>query len=91
MASGGYPGVMATGFPITGIAEAKAAGIAVIHAGTKIADTQLVSSGGRVLGIVSRDISLQKAIHTAYAHIEKIQFKDAHYRRDIGQKALPKQ
>ncbi len=91
MASGGYPGVMETGFPITGIAEAKAAGIAVIHAGTKIADTQLVSSGGRVLGIVSRDISLQKAIHTAYAHIEKIHFKDAHYRRDIGQKAIPKQ
>ena len=90
MASGGYPGAMETGFPITGIAEAKAAGVAVIHAGTKIQDGQLVSSGGRVLGIVSRDSSLQTAIDTTYAHIEKIQFKNAHYRRDIGQKALPK-
>ncbi len=91
MASGGYPGVMATGFPIIGIPEAKAAGLSVIQAGTQQKDGQLVSSGGRVLGIVSRDTSLKKAIDTAYAHIDKVQFKDAHYRRDIGQKALPKQ
>jgi phosphoribosylamine---glycine ligase len=90
MASGGYPGAMETGFPITGIAEAEISGISVIQAGTKIQDGQLVSSGGRVLGIVSRDASLQKAIDTAYAHIDKVQFKKAHYRHDIGQKALPK-
>lgn len=90
MASGGYPGAMETGFPITGISDAEIRGISVIQAGTKTKDGQLVSNGGRVLGIVSRDISLRKAIDTAYAHIGKVQFKNAHYRLDIGQKALPK-
>jgi phosphoribosylamine---glycine ligase len=90
MASGGYPGAMETGFPITGIAEAEATGLSVIQAGTKLTDGQLVSSGGRVLGIVSRQDNLQKAIDAAYANIEKVHFKGVHYRHDIGQKALPK-
>lgn len=87
MASGGYPGKYPTGYEITGIEKAQAMdNVMVFHAGTKLQDGKLLTSGGRVLGVTARSTDMAGAIAQAYAAVEKIHFKDAHYRRDIGKK-----
>ena len=89
MASGGYPGKYETGLPISGLDEAVALpGTAVYHAGTKLEDGRLVTAGGRVLGVTATAETLQKALDTAYEAVGRIHFEGAHWRRDIGQKAL---
>ncbi|MGC9599397.1 MAG: phosphoribosylamine--glycine ligase [Minisyncoccia bacterium] len=89
MASGGYPGVYKKGFPITGIREAeKLEGVIVFHAGTKLADGGLVTSGGRVLGVSALGPTLAEALRKAYVGAEKIKFEGMYYRKDIGAKAL---
>jgi phosphoribosylamine--glycine ligase len=90
LASGGYPGNYETGKPITGIEEAEELGAAVFHAGTKRADSQLVTAGGRVLGVTACGADLRAAVGRAYAAVEKIRFEGMHYRRDIGARALQK-
>ena len=88
MASGGYPEAYRTGFPITGL-DAAAKDATVFHAGTKVAESgELVTSGGRVLGVTSIAKTLSDAIQKAYQAAEKIAFQDAHKRNDIGSKAL---
>jgi phosphoribosylamine--glycine ligase len=88
LASGGYPGKYAKGYPITGIEEAeKIGGITVYHAGTAPdGNGGFLSSGGRVLGLTALDRDLPSAIKKAYAEISKINFKDMFYRKDIGAK-----
>ncbi len=88
MASGGYPGSYETGYEITGIEEAEAAGALVFHAGTHLKDGKLASAGGRVLGVTALGLDLAEAQKNAYAAVKKIQFRAAHYRSDIGAKAL---
>jgi len=88
LASGGYPGQYATGKPITGIAEAEAAGATVFHAGTRNGADGVETSGGRVLGVTASGPDLQQAIDRAYTAAEKISFEGMHYRRDIGRKGL---
>lgn len=83
-ASGGYPNAYVKGKAIAGLNEAAAKGITVFHAGTKLEQGQIVTDGGRVLGITAIDSSLDKAIALAYAGIESIKFTDMYYRRDIG-------
>jgi len=90
LASGGYPGNYETGKPITGIEEAEELGAAVFHAGTKRTDGQLVTAGGRVLGVTACVAELRAAVGRAYAAVEKIRFEGMHYRRDIGARALQK-
>lgn len=88
-ASGGYPGEYEKGKRITGIAQAEETGnTAVFHAGTAADGKNIVTSGGRVLGITSWDIDVQSAIDRAYQAIEHIEFEGIQYRKDIGQKAL---
>lgn len=84
MASGGYPGKYETGCEISGIDEAEKLGCMVFHAGTKIEDGKLVTDGGRVLGVTALGKDLDEAIKKAYEGVEKVKFKDAHYRKDIG-------
>lgn len=86
-ASGGYPQKYETGFEISGIdvAESKD-GITVFHAGTKGTDGKCVTAGGRVLGVTAVAENLDKAISNAYEAVEEIEFKNMHYRRDIGVK-----
>ncbi len=85
MASGGYPKKYESGYEITGITDAeKADNTTVFHAGTKITDGKLVTAGGRVLGVTAMGKTLDAAIKNAYAGVEKISFKDVHYRKDIG-------
>jgi len=89
MASGGYPGNFAKGHPISGVEQAEALGdLVVFHSGTALRDGRLVNSGGRVLGVTGLGTTVAAAIAKAYAGVEKISWQDAHYRSDIGQKAL---
>ena len=90
MASGGYPGNYAKGKPILGLAEAaKLPDIKVFHAGTALKDgDQIVTNGGRVLGVTALGKDLKAAQAAAYAAVEKIHFDGAHFRRDIAAKAL---
>jgi len=89
MASGGYPGNYAKGKPILGLAEAaKLPGVIVFHAGTALQDGQIVTNGGRVLGVTALGKDLKSAQAAAYAAVEKIRFAGAHFRRDIAAKAL---
>lgn len=89
MASGGYPGSYAKGKAITGIADANSLpNTKVFHAGTALAGDQIVTSGGRVLGVTAWAENLTAARDAAYRAVEKIRFEGAHFRRDIAAKAL---
>lgn len=88
MASGGYPKSYPKGLEITGLTDGQADGVIVYHAGTAIKDGKLVTNGGRVLGVTALGKDLREALDKSYAAFEKIHFENAHYRKDIGQKAL---
>lgn len=89
MASGGYPGAYETGFPISGLDGATAeSDVLIFHAGTREEDDSIVTDGGRVLGVTAMGDGLPAAIDRAYAAVEKVQFRDRYFRRDIGAKAL---
>lgn len=88
MASGGYPKSYPKGIEIKGLTDGQLEGVTVYHAGTAIKDGKLVTSGGRVLGITALGSSLQEALKKSYAAAKEITFDGAHYRKDIGQRAL---
>jgi len=88
LASGGYPGRFETGKKIEGLAGAeRITGVKVLHAGTKRVDDEILTSGGRVLGVTAAGQTLGAALGSAYAAAEKIRFERMHYRRDIGRHA----
>ncbi|MGC8989545.1 MAG: phosphoribosylamine--glycine ligase [Verrucomicrobiia bacterium] len=90
IASAGYPGSYAKGKPISGLEEAaKLPNVKVFHAGTAMANGQIVTSGGRVLGVTAWGPTLKEARDAAYAAVERIRFEGAQYRPDIAAKALP--
>ncbi len=86
-ASGGYPGSYAKGYLITGL-ERDYEDTIVFHAGTRIDGNDVVTSGGRVLGVTGLGDSLKAALERAYGAIDGINFKDMYFRRDIGWRAL---
>ncbi|WP_294579033.1 phosphoribosylamine--glycine ligase [uncultured Ruminococcus sp.] len=89
MASGGYPKKYATGLPISGLDEnGQIANCFVYHAGTKLDGDTILTAGGRVLGVTATADTLPNALQTAYDGVKSIAFQDAHYRNDIGQRAL---
>ena len=89
LASGGYPVKYASGYSISGLDEnGQLNGHLVFHAGTRLNNDQFITSGGRVLGITSTAKTLELAINKAYNGVESINFKDMHFRKDIGLKAL---
>jgi phosphoribosylamine---glycine ligase len=89
MASGGYPGDYAKGVPIKGISEAEAIhGVKVFHAGSAMKDGEVVTAGGRVLGVTALGRDIRAARESAYAAVERIGFAKAHYRKDIAARAL---
>ena len=89
MASGGYPGPYEKGKPISGLDEvAKMDDVMVFHAGTALVDGQVVTAGGRVLGVTAKGDDIPAAIERAYEAVRRISFEGAHYRTDIGAKAL---
>ena len=89
MASGGYPEAYDTGFPISGIDRAEAPGdVIVFHAGTGREDGQLVTNGGRVIGVTAIGDTIKSSIDRAYEAVREIDFDKAYFRRDIGHRAL---
>lgn len=89
MASEGYPGSYPKGKIILGLDEAETIpGVKVFVAGAESSPSGVVTSGGRVLGVTSLAQNIPEAIKKAYEGVEKIYWEGAHYRRDIGKKAL---
>lgn len=88
IASGGYPKSYPKGLEITGLENGQADGVTVYHAGTSIKDGKLVTAGGRVLGVTALGSDLQSALDKAYDAVDKINFENKHYRKDIGKRAL---
>ncbi len=85
LASGGYPGKFESGKLIHGLPEAaRVPDVKVLHAGTKRKGEEIVTVGGRVLGVTASGISLEAALGKAYEAVGKIQFEGMHYRQDIG-------
>ncbi len=91
LASGGYPGEYERGLEISGLNGIERPGVKVFHAGTERRNGHLVTAGGRVLGVTAKAASLQAAMDLAYATTERIQFRNMHFRRDIGRKGLVKE
>jgi len=89
MASGGYPGKYEKGRGITGLSEAgRLPNTKIFHAGTVLSGGQVVTNGGRVLGVTALGPDLAAAQAAAYAAVAKIRFDGAQFRRDIGDRAL---
>jgi len=89
MAAGGYPEKYEKGLEITGIDKAnRMRDVVVFHAGTALDGKKVLSSGGRVLGVTALGDTVEMAIQKAYQAVAKINWKNVHYRTDIGKKAL---
>jgi len=91
MTSGGYPGTYQTGRPIHGLPTTTDGTAMVFHAGTARIGTEVVTAGGRVLGITGRGKTLADAQAEAYRATKSIAFDGAHYRTDIAHRALSRQ
>ena len=91
LASGGYPVAYEKGKPISGLVDGQLPdeeNVTVYHAGTAVVDGQLVTNGGRVLGVTATGPRLTNALSHAYEAAEKISFEKLHKRSDIGLRAL---
>jgi len=88
LASDGYPGVYQTGYEISLGDSARAENVFVYHAGTKLEQDRLVTSGGRVLGVTAVGADARAARYAAYAVADRIHFERAYCRRDIGARAI---
>ena len=91
MASGGYPGSYEKGLPISGLDAIDDDQVKVFHAGTTVADGQVLTSGGRVLCVVARDDTVAKAQQRAYAAVKHIEWDGAFCRSDIGYRAVARE
>lgn len=91
MASGGYPKSYAKGIEMYGLdGNGQTEGVFVYHAGTKYENGKFYTNGGRVIGVTAVGDDLKSALDTAYKAVSGIDFDKAHYRRDIGKRALEK-
>ena len=86
MASGGYPVSYKKGLPISGIDAVEDDDVTVFHAGTRMKLDQIVTDGGRVLGVTALGNSVTEARSRAYAAVSSIEFEGAHFRTDIGRR-----
>src|SRR6266567_6366847 len=85
LASGGYPGKYETGKPISGLDKAtKLKDVQIFHAGTRRADGEIVTAGGRVLAVTALGSTIEAARARAYEAVSRIQFENCHYRHDIA-------
>jgi phosphoribosylamine--glycine ligase len=88
LAAEGYPEAPVIGVPIRGVRDAEESSAIVFHAGTALRDGELVSAGGRVLGVTGAGGSIAEAREKAYAAVELIDFPGAQYRRDVALRAV---
>ncbi len=85
LASGGYPDRYEKGYEIVGLEECKNLDdVFIYHAGTSIKDNKIVNNGGRVLGVMAKGETLDKALEKSYNALNIVKFKDCFYRKDIG-------
>jgi phosphoribosylamine--glycine ligase len=91
MAAAGYPGTPETGGTIGGLEAAEASGAKIFQAGTKLADGQLVASGGRVLAVTARGTDVRAAQIAAYRAVGAIDFPTGFCRRDIGWREIARE
>jgi phosphoribosylamine--glycine ligase len=92
MASGGYPVEYEKGKVIRGLEVAGAMeDVMVFHAGTARKEDDIVTNGGRVLGVTALGTDIQDAIKRSYQAVGEISFEKAYYRKDIGHRALERQ
>jgi phosphoribosylamine--glycine ligase len=88
LASEGYPGSYPKGREISGLDEvASLKGVQVFHAGTKLQDGKVVTSGGRVLSVTAVGQDIDTAAELAYQGVSRVRFQGMHYRSDIGWRA----
>ena len=89
LASGGYPDKYDTGKTISGLgAAAKLGNVQIFHAGTKHANGEIVTAGGRVLAVTALGSTIEAARARAYEAVSRIHFENCHYRRDIALSAV---
>jgi phosphoribosylamine--glycine ligase len=89
VASGGYPDAYQKGKTITGLDDVRELeDVIVFHAGTKEQDGDIVTSGGRVLGVTALGKTIAEAKTAAYEAVDRIRFDGAYCRRDIADKAI---
>jgi phosphoribosylamine--glycine ligase len=91
MAAGGYPDTYERGCPIAGLEAIADPDCKVFHAGTRLAGDRLVTNGGRVLCVSALGETVAAAQARAYAAVERIHWRDAYYRRDIGHRAIARE
>lgn len=82
LASGGYPGSFVKGYEISGLGETT--DCVVFHAGTKLVDNTLVTSGGRVMSVSAWGKTMKEALGGSYRNAARISFRDKYFRKDIG-------
>lgn len=90
LASGGYPGSYESGQVIAGLAQVPP-DIMVFHSGTGNSDSDLVTAGGRVLGVTALGATVGQAVQRAYQGVGSISFEGMHFRRDIAHRALSRE
>ena len=85
LASGGYPEKYEKGYEIFGLEDIKKVeNTIVFHSGTAFKDGKFITNSGRVLGVTGVGKTLDEAIKTAYNGVNLVDFKDKHFRKDIG-------
>jgi phosphoribosylamine--glycine ligase len=90
LASGGYPRKFETGKRIDGLTDVQQiTSVKVLHAGTRLSEGNVVTSGGRVLGVTASGRTLEGVLATVYKASARIRFEGMHYRKDIGAHATP--
>ncbi len=89
MAAGGYPSAYRQGLPISGLSSTTTSATSMVfHAGTARQGSEIVTSGGRVLGVLGRGLTLSEAQRSAYRVVGTISFEGCHFRTDIAYRAL---
>ncbi len=91
MAAGGYPASYGKGFSVSGLPASDTDVAKIFHAGTTLAGTDVVTSGGRVLCVVGLGASVAEARDNAYQQVQAIDWQDAYYRHDIGHRAIARE
>jgi len=92
MAAKGYPGAYAKGTQIKGLdAAARDTDVQIFHAGTKRDADRILADGGRVLGVTARGADIREAQARAYAAVDRIDWPDGFFRRDIGWRAVERE